>query len=355
MKRLNQKGKEFINKPNEFSINSFIKNAQLFNEQRINEMFLNQYKIKATNSLSTKVSAVSFKAKNTDHVGFYKENIGRNHSLLSDNSENYKLILGFTTKSKVTNCDVYNVNYDPIDGGQIVLLKEPNKESVPTHNVSPLRNIQTLDGPKGDGHPQNFVVSLHEEEKLFKLESFKSPTPKKLEESVIKKNGLNFIKPMDDSDLPKAINDQELRLSTLVEKTFLFHMFNVLKSYNINEFIEFYIQSYKENDGDYVYSKKQGLDCMRIHKNELNNDKLIALLKNLYGEDNISFLVEYPRDLNNEFMNIFDSPVKINEFLVYSEDIIRNQEVSVVCDSNGERVKESRIKDFNPNDINDVF
>lgn len=63
MKRLSQKGKEFINKPNEFSMNSFIKNARLFNERHIDKMFLNQYKIKVTNSLSTKISAVSFKAK----------------------------------------------------------------------------------------------------------------------------------------------------------------------------------------------------------------------------------------------------------------------------------------------------
>lgn len=91
---------------------------------------------------------------------------------------------------------------------------------------------------------------------MFKLESFKSPIPKKLEESVIKKNRLNFIKSMYDADLPKAINNQELKLGTLVEETFLFHMFNVLKSYNINEFIEFYIQNYKEDNGNYVYSKK---------------------------------------------------------------------------------------------------
>lgn len=101
--------------------------------------------------------------------------------------------------------------------------------------------------------------------------------------------------------------------------------------------------------------KKTRFKLYRVRKDGLNNDKLIVLLKNLYGEDNINFLVEFPRDLNNEFMGIFDSHVKINEFLVYSEDAIRNQEASVVCNSNGERVKELRIKDFNPDDINDMF
>lgn len=91
----------------------------------------------------------------------------------------------------------------------------------------------------------------------------------------------------------------------------------------------------KKKNGLFVYSKKEGLNCIRLYKNELNNDGLLTLLKNLYGEDNIKILVEFPRDLNNEFMCIFDSPVKINEFLMYSEKIIRNQETSVVCNSDG--------------------
>lgn len=352
MKRLSQKGKDLINKPSEFNKNSLIKNAILYNNRQFNEMFLNQYKIESNNTLHKKVSAVSFKAKKIDHIGFYKEDIDQNHMLLN---ENYKLVLGLTTKSEVENCSVYNINFDPTNGGGITFLKESGDQVVKTHNVSPLRNIQTLDGPKGDSREQKFIISLHEKSKLFNLESFKSGTPKKLEESVIRKNGLNFIKPIDEIDLPKAVADQESRLAMLVEETYLFHMFNILKTYNTNEFIEFYVQNYKEKNGFPIYSKKEGLNCIRLHKNELNNDALVNLLKNLYGEDNINFLVEFPRDLNNDFMDIFNDSAKIYEFLTYSEELIRGQEVAIVYNNHGERVKESRIKDFNPDDINDIL
>lgn len=347
---MSQKTKEFMKKPGEFNKESFIENARLFNERQFDKMYLNQYRIESTNSDSTKISPISFKAKNTKHVGFCKEYIDQNHMLVN---ENYKLILGFTTKDVVKNCTVYNVNYDPVDGG-MSFLKKSVGTIVETHNVSPLRNIQSLDGPKGDVRQQKFVVSLHEKAKLLSLESFKLGTPKKWEESVIKKNGLNFIKPIDEEDLPKAISDQEQRLATIVEETFLFHIFNTLKAYNLNNFIEFYVQNYKETDGGCVYSNKQGLNCIRLYKDDLNNDMLMTLLKNLYGEDNINFLVEFPRDLNNDFMDIFNDSSKINDFLSYSEQLIREQEVEVVYNCHGERVKELRIKDFNPDDIDDL-
>lgn len=123
MKRLSQKGKEFINKPNEFSKDSFIKNAILFNDRNFNDMFLNQYKIKSNNGLNTKVAAVSFKAKKINHVGFYKETIDQNRTLLN---ENYWLVLGLTTKSEIGNCNIYSVNFnknfDPTNGGGVIFL-----------------------------------------------------------------------------------------------------------------------------------------------------------------------------------------------------------------------------------------
>lgn len=54
---------------------------------------------------------------------------------------------------------------------------------------------------------------------------------------MIKKNGLNFVKPIDDADLPKVTADQESRLGTLAKENYLFHIFNVLKTYNNKEFI----------------------------------------------------------------------------------------------------------------------
>lgn len=69
-------------------------------------------------------------------------------------------------------------------GGDISFVKESGGEIIKASDVSSLRNIQTLDGPKGDSRQQNFVISLHEKSRLFNLESFKSGTPLKNQKNL---------------------------------------------------------------------------------------------------------------------------------------------------------------------------